>query len=123
MQQREVSGTVIGAACPADAALSKEAGGERMAIWFAVTADRRPGQLWRRVAALAAPEFQVTTIRESARLGTSDGAYRAHWYCVVEPLTGGLVQDEFAALRFLKRMIGAGFRVLRFDTQEPPELA
>jgi len=94
-----------------------------MAIWFAVTADRRPGQLWRRVAALAAPEFQVTTIRESARLGTSDGAYRAHWYCVVEPLPGRLVPDEFAALRFLKRMIGAGFRVLRFDTQEPPELA
>lgn len=123
MQQREVAGTVIGAGRCADAPGSQDAERERLAIWFAVTADRRPGQLWRRVAALAAPEFQVTTIRESARLGTSDGAYRAHWYCVVEPLPGNLVPDEFAALRFLKRMIGAGFRVLRFDTQEPPELA
>jgi len=88
-----------------------------MAVWFAVSSDRRPGRLWRRVAALAAPEFRLRTIQESARLRTGRGVYRANWYCVVEP-NGRQAGDDFAALRFLKRLIGAGFRVLRFDAED-----
>jgi len=100
---------------------AQDAGAQGMAVWFAVTAERRPGRLWRRVAALAAPEFRLRTIHESARLDTSDGAYRAHWYCVVDREPGHAASDEFAALRFLKRLIGAGFRVLRFDAGDTGE--
>lgn len=81
-------------------------------VWFAIDAPARPLQLRRWVADLAAPEFAVRDVTESARLQGAPGRYQAHWHCRIEETAQG--SDEFAVLRFLKRLTGAGFELLRF---------
>lgn len=83
-------------------------------VWFTIDAPNRPLQLRRWVADLAAPEFEVREVTESALLQGAPGRYRAHWHCRIETLQD---RDEFAVLRFLKRLTGAGFELLRFDTE------
>lgn len=82
-------------------------------VWFTIDAPNRPLQLRRWIADLAAPEFKVCEVTESARLQGAPGRYRAHWHCRIEAPQS---RDEFAVLRFLKRLTGAGFELLRFDT-------
>lgn len=81
-------------------------------IWFEVRADSPPRRLPQRITALTEPDFQVHDIDESSRIEVPGGSYRAHWRC---RCLAQRALDEFAALRLLKRLTGAGFRILRFD--------
>lgn len=83
-------------------------------VWFTIDSPSRPIQLRRWIADLASPEFEVREVAESARLQGAPGRYRAHWRCRIEGPHNG---DDFAILRFLKRLTGAGFELLRFDAE------
>lgn len=86
--------------------------GNAVEVWFEVRADRPPRGLPQRITTLTEPDFQVGNIDESARIEVPGGSYRAHWRC---RCLARRALDEFAALRLLKRLTGAGFRILRFD--------
>lgn len=81
-------------------------------VWLLVAAPGRPRSTPRLIAELAGPEYRLASGVESARLEDRSERYRAHWRCRFEANGDG---DEFSALRLLKRLTGAGFRVLRFD--------
>lgn len=81
-------------------------------VWLRVTSAARPFDLPAFLGGLAGPDFTLDGCRESARLSREgDDRYSAHWYCRFSRRK----RDEFAALRLLKRLTGAGFHVLRFD--------
>lgn len=81
-------------------------------IWFEVCAVSPPRRLPQRITTLTEPDFRIGDIDESARIEEPGGSYRAHWRCLCLARRS---LDEFAALRLLKRLTGAGFRILRFD--------
>lgn len=90
------------------------ASSESIAVWFQVTLPNCPRNLNHYLRELAQPDFSVLQCHESAQLSEKpDGCYRAHWYCsfALE------ARDRFAAVRLLKRLAGAGFDVLRYDSQ------
>lgn len=83
-----------------------------IAVWLRITAAARPRHLTALLGELAEPDFTLDSCRESARLtAEGDDHYSAHWYC---RFSRGK-RDEFADLRLLKRLTGAGFHILRFD--------
>lgn len=91
---------------------AQEAPDGDIAVWLLVTANDRPRRMKSFVRELADPEFVLASCRESARLDDGPGSgYAAHWYCRF----AREAQDPFAELRLLKRLVGAGFRILQFD--------
>ena len=93
------------------------AGRDSVAIWLQITASRRPGNLAACLGELSEPDFFLDTCRESAVLATESGRdhdYAAHWYCRFTRVA----RDEFADVRLLKRLTGAGFKILQFDTAQ-----
>lgn len=83
-----------------------------VAVWLLVTGATKPDNVAGFVEDLAEPDFALKTCEESGRVvGDGGKGYRAHWYCqfVRE------ARDSFADVRLLKRLVGAGFRIVRFD--------
>lgn len=81
-------------------------------VWLAVRAADKPRRMTFFLGELAGPDFDLEACRESARLGGgANGDYRAHWYCRFAPRA----RDNFAPVRLLKRLTGAGFNVLRYE--------
>lgn len=94
-------------------------GGERLiAVWLRVKSARRPQRMAVYLNELAEPDFTLDACRESAPPGVAAGGYRAHWYCRF----ARAARDEFAALRLLKRLTGAGFDVLHYDAASPDDV-
>lgn len=79
-------------------------------IWLGVASAARPRRLVTLIKELAAPDFALESCRESAKLPI-EGSYNAHWCCEFRRQS----HDEFATIRLLKRLRGAGFTILRFD--------
>lgn len=85
---------------------------ERISVWLRVTGASRPENLVEFLRNLAAPDFELESGHESARLTPSEsGRYSAHWNCRF--LTSS--HDPFSGIRLLKRLTEAGFHILRFD--------
>lgn len=86
---------------------------EAFDVWFEADTPYRPDDMKSWIRELVVPEeFEVNRIEESARLDNPRGSPRAHWHC---RCTSQQAVDEFAALRVLKLLTAAGFRLLRFD--------
>lgn len=92
---------------------------ETFDVWFEADSSYRPAGLKRWIAELLTPEFEVDGVEESARIEDDEGNRRAHWHC---RCTARQEVDEFAALRALKLLTAAGFRLLRFDAGDPVAL-
>jgi len=87
-----------------------------VSVWLDVKSVSRPEQMRAFLGALAEPDFYLDSCRESARIAPErKDRYEAHWYC----LFTRAARDDFADLRLLKRLTGAGFRVIRFESAPP----
>lgn len=96
-----------GSGRPRDAAAD-----ECIAVWLTIKSAHRPRRMPVFLNELAEPDFTLDACRESAdRCATGECAYCAQWYCRF----ARAARDEFAPLRLLKRLTGAGFDVLRYD--------
>ena len=90
---------------------------EAFDVWFEADTSYRPGDMKSWIRELVEPEdFDVSHVEESARIEDEEGNHRAHWHC---HYTAQQAVDEFAALRVLKLLTAAGFRLLRFDADTP----
>ncbi len=89
-----------------------------IAVWFRVTATKRPRHMDILLDELAQPDFRLDDCKESAQLGESGPVqrYSAHWFCRFSRQA----YDAFADVRLLKRLAGAGFDILRFDAAATP---
>lgn len=84
-------------------------------VWFVAEGCARTAQVARRIASLAEPEFAVHELAPTV-LGPQRGMAgrrRSYWHCRLEARRE---EDNFAILRFLKMLTGAGYQVLSFDT-------
>ena len=88
---------------------------ETVSVWLDVKSLARPPRMQALLGELAEPDFYLDSCRESARVAPErSDCYEAHWYC---RFTRG-ASDDFADLRLLKRLTGAGFHVLRFESSQ-----
>lgn len=82
-------------------------------VWFEADSQYAYRDLKERLAVLAVPEFRLDDLSESARRERPGGRHTVRWHCRFSELCAG--GDDFATLRLLKLLTGAGYRLLRFD--------
>lgn len=83
-------------------------------VCFVAPRRMSPAMLRARVGSLGGPDFRLCALDETECTEHEIKAHRRHWRCRVETRDG---LDDFAVLRFLKLLTGAGFQILRFDTE------
>lgn len=86
---------------------------ESVVVWIQVILPRRPPNMNRLLGELAEPDFNLLSCREAALLAEEhESGYRAYWHCNFAPVA----HDTFAPLRLLKRLAGAKFDILRYES-------
>lgn len=82
-------------------------------VWLLVTRPDRPQHMSHDLDELAGPDFRLENCYEAAQLAEEyEKGYRAQWHCSFSPLA----HDHFAPLRLLKRLAGADFDILRYES-------
>lgn len=83
-------------------------------VWLLASGSRRIPALPKLIASLSGPEYRLEECEESGSLNGRNGVTDcAHWRCRF--VSTGLKDDPYAEIRLIKRLIGVGVEVMRFE--------
>lgn len=91
-------------------------------VWLLASGSRKIPALPKLIASLSGPEYRLEECEESASVRSINGGVNsAHWRCRF--VSTGLKDDPYSEIRLMKRLIGVGVEVMRFEELGRPPRA